>query len=268
MRRLGSPSLSLGLMMLLAAACSNQPGPTRSRTFERQWTDASISKLDLSGVNGRIVLEPSADSTIRMTATMEIGTRLPANEDERLLDIRKEGSTLVIRDPGGPEDGGFFDFFDRDSVKTDFTVQVPSNLILELQTVNGRIRVDGVGSELQVTSVNGKIDVRSPADEIEAETVNGTIRVEYLSAFRGGKFKTVNGSVHVSVPPEASIDADVDQLNGSFQSNIPVIVDGDNVKTADTGSERFPLEVSTVNGSVTLTQRKSEQQPASTSAGT
>lgn len=267
MRRLGSRNLSLGLTFMLAAACSNQPGPTRTRTFERQWTDASIAKLDLSGVNGRIVVEPSTDSTIRMTAMMEIGTGLPANEDERLLDIRKEGSTLVIRDPGGPADEGFFDFFDRDSVKTDFIVQVPSNLILELQTVNGRIRVDGVGSELQVTSVNGKIDVRSPAQQIEAETVNGTVRVEYLTAFRGGKFKTVNGSVHVSVPADASIDADVDQLNGSFQSNIPVIVDGDNVQTADTGGERFPLEVSTVNGSVTLTQRKIAQ-PVSTSAGT
>ena len=252
MRRLGIATMTL----VLAAGCSNHRGPTRTRTVERQWSDVSIQKIDVSGINGRVVVEPSDDNTIRMTAQMEVGSGLPASEDEKLIKIRKEGNTLIIEDEGGPESDGFLSFLRHDSVKVDFTLKVPASLVLELQTVNGNIRVDGVGSELDVTSVNGKIEVRSPAHEIEAETVNGSVKAEYMTEFRGGKFNTVNGSISVSVPANTSIDADVDQLNGSFQSNIPVIVEGDSVKTAAGGTNRFPLDVSTVNGSVTLTQRE------------
>jgi len=255
MRRLGIAALTL----VFVAGCSNHRGPTRNRTIERQWSDASIQKIDLSGINGRVVLEPSPDATIHMTAQMELGASLPAADDEKLIKIRQEGSTLFIEDEGGPQQSGFLSFLKHDSVKIDFTLKVPMNLALELQTVNGSIRVEGVGSQLQVTSVNGKIEARSPAHEIEAETVNGSVRIEYMSEFRGGKFNTVNGSINVSVPANTSIDADVNQLNGSFQSNIPVIVEGDSVKSADGGVNRFPLDVSTVNGSVTLTQRTAAQ---------
>jgi hypothetical protein len=252
----------LGMVLLavtVAAGCGGRATgkAKRVRTFDQQWQAASIEKLDLSGINGKIVVEPSAGDVITMRARAEIGGGIPSKDDSKLIRIEQNGSTLVIRDEGGVDgDDSIFSFLDDEWAKVDFVMQVPARMQLELETVNGAISVHGVGSVLDASSVNGRIEARSPAEKIAAETVNGSVQIEYMTAFRGGEFSTVNGSIRLTVPPNSAIDADVDQLNGSFSSNVPVIIDGDEVRTdSSPGTTLYPLEVSTVNGSVSLTQR-------------
>lgn len=255
MRQLGIALLAI----TLAAGCGGRAAgkAKRTKTFDQQWQTASIQKLELSGINGKIVIHPASDGLITMKAHAEIGGGVPTRDDSKLISITQKGGTLIVRDEGGVDDDrGFFSFFDDAWAKIDFVMYVPVQMQLELETVNGSIVVNGVGSALEASSVNGRIEARSPAEKITAETVNGSVQVEYLSVFRGGEFSTVNGSIRLTVPPDSAIDADVDQLNGSFSSNVPVIVDGDEVRTGSPeGTTLYPLEVSTVNGSVSLTQR-------------
>ena len=122
-----------------------------------------------------------------------------------------------------------------------------------MTTANGRVEITGVRGDHKLRSVNGRIEVSTPDAKLDATTVNGRIIAKFTSEFRGARLRTVNGSVRVMVPPHSAISADVDTVNGSFNSNIPVNVSTDRTASSGAGHE-YPLDVTTVNGSVTVSE--------------
>ena len=118
-------------------------------------------------------------------------------------------------------------------------------MTLDLDTTNGRIETFGVRGEQELGSVNGRIEVDTPDATVRARTVNGRIEARFRETFHSAELKTVNGSVKVFVPVDTKVAADVDQVNGSFNSRLPVVVNSRDAEGA-------PLRVTTVNGSVTL----------------
>jgi len=72
------------------------------------------------------------------------------------------------------------------------------------------------------------------------------------------KFRTVNGSVSLDLPPDTSTDVNVTTVNGGISTDFPIAVSGrvDRRRLNGTiGSGGRSLEVDTVNGSVTLRRK-------------
>jgi hypothetical protein len=92
----------------------------------------------------------------------------------------------------------------------DVEIQVPARTNLNLTTVNdGRIVVEGIEGDIDVTNHNGPITLTSVAGTVVAHSMNGKI-VAILTRVTAGKpmaFTTLNGGIDVTLP--ASVKANV-----------------------------------------------------------
>jgi hypothetical protein len=224
----------------------------RHTAFRQEWPGAQVQKVEVRGSNGRIEIE--AAPVDRVTMEARIRTRDGRSvKPHDVLAVKLDGSTLTIRERGSR--GTIFSF-GKKGRQIDLKLLVPARMEIDAETVNGRVVVEGVAAAMKLGSVNGRIELSTPGAEVEASTVNGSIRAEFHQRFVGAKLSTVNGSIGVEVPSNASLDLDIHQVNGSFRTDLPVVVES----TGGRGSHgslhggQYPLEINTVNGSVRLRQ--------------
>lgn len=233
----------LALAALATTACFHTH---ESRTtIEQSWPAAGVKALEVRGVNGRIEIEATAGTAVTMKAEVSVSGRDENINKGDVLDIDVVGDTISVVERGRSRRGFFV--FGRGGQRVDFHFGVPRNTSLDIETVNGRIVVDNVNGELELQSVNGRIEATTGNANLYAKTVNGRVIATFTEAFTGARVKTVNGSVEINVPEGTQIACDVHQVNGSFRSEIPV-------RMGETQNGERVLEVSTVNGSVTLHQ--------------
>jgi len=145
---------------------------------------------------------------------------------------------------------------ERNDVQVDFRIEVPAGVAFIGRTVNGEVEAIGLRSDVVAASVNGDIEVATTGFA-QAETVNGSIEASMGSSElrEGAEFSTVNGSIDLDLPDDIDADIDASWLNGSFESDIPFLLEGRVSRRSaqgilgDGGAE---LELETVNGSIRI----------------
>lgn len=241
-------TLILLLVVVFAAGCFHMH--ESKTTMEKNWPAAGIDQLRVEGVNGRIEVSASTGAEITMRAEISVtGRRDDSFDPKEIVDADIAGSTLEVVERGRSRRG--FLMFGRGGQRVDYKFSVPPSTSLDLETVNGRLIVENVNGRLELESVNGRIEATTADAELVAKTVNGRILATFTKEFRGARMKTVNGSVEINVPTGSNIACDVHQVNGSFQSELPV-------RMGESRDGARMLEVSTVNGSVSLRETGAE----------
>lgn len=231
------------LILLLLAAGLTGCYETDShvvQTIDESWDARELTALSLESVNGRVEVRATDSAEIVIRAEV----RSSHEAEQEIVRFTSEHGTLEVREKW-PRAKGMFPFNRGSGGSVRYEIDVPEAMALDLDTTNGRIETLGVRGEQRLGSVNGRIEIDTPGSVVEARTVNGRIEARFRDVFPGAELKTVNGSVKVYVPAGTKVAADVDQVNGSFNSRLPVVVNA-------RGAEGAPLHVTTVNGSVTL----------------
>jgi DUF4097 and DUF4098 domain-containing protein YvlB len=143
----------------------------------------------------------------------------------------------------------------NNDVQVEFVVKLPANVSLVARTVNGSIEADGLGGNLEAYTVNGSVRLTAQGFA-RAETVNGSIRASLGKADWKDPlaFRTVNGSVRVSLPASANASVRVETVNGGIENEFEM---SDVQKTRRSlsgtiGTGGRELQIKTVNGSVAL----------------
>jgi hypothetical protein len=208
------------------------------------------STLEIHGVNGQIEVAPSSGPEIVVDA--EKWSR-HSNPDRVRIGIVRSRNLTVIRAIYPRQWFGT----GSDDVNVHFTIRVPPKVELKLTTVNGSVEAVGLENRVAARTVNGGVHIDT-AREAEAHTVNGSIVVRAMPRSGELHFRSINGSMRLEIPSQASVRLNARTLNGSITSDFPaarmrrgligrsyhgVIGDGD----AD-------LEVSTINGSIRVTR--------------
>ena len=238
------------LFVFLTAACSEGfTGPTETR--DDSFVVGGSPRVVVSGSNGRIVVNPGTDGTVRVQATL----RKP---DDLEYETAQEGDTISVE---AKEKGrGIFNF--AESPGADIEITAPSNTRVELRTSNGRVESPGADIEITAPS-NTRVELRTSNGRVEVygmhrsgtvRTSNGKIVMEDVT----GDFdiSTANGGVTIA---QASGTFDVETSNGRIDFDGEMAPGGDNRMTTSNGSVAIKLQgtpsvkldASTVNGSVT-----------------
>ncbi|HSN69650.1 MAG TPA: hypothetical protein VLV48_10410 [Thermoanaerobaculia bacterium] len=249
-------SLTAALAIAAAAFAAGCYAPeVRHASFRQEWPAAPIDRVEVRGTNGRIEISAAPGETIRMEARVRSRKRGESERIEDFVVVKREGGTLTIREKGARRGIRLLPF-GKDGNEVDFTITLPAQTKVVATTVNGRVEVDGVAAPMELSSVNGRIQLSTPGAPVSASTVNGSIRAEFLHRFVGAKLASVNGSIGIEVPRDASLDLDIHQLNGSFRTDLPVVVTsgGHGGSHGSLHGGKYPLEINTVNGSVRLRQ--------------
>jgi DUF4097 and DUF4098 domain-containing protein YvlB len=241
------------VVALLSVGCYS--GERYDATIQRQWPAGSVRTVELVEVDGNLTVQAGQSNEIQMTAHVRSrGIRPDRNRDNQgFFQSELNGDTLRI----GQERKHVrvhFPFFNRQSLRVDYTLLVPPTVALDLKTVNGHISTRGVDGETVLTTVNGPIEIETAGrSEVSARTVNGAVRARFMQDFRGARLKTVNGAVEAMLPPSASFSCDLSQVNGDFEASFPLSIHSNPGSRRVSGSVnggQYELRITTVNGDV------------------
>jgi hypothetical protein len=242
-----------------AAASAAQQGN------EFRWHEplAAGRVIEIKGVNGNVEATPSSSGEVEVVAVKSARRSNP--EDVRIEVVRhSEGITICAvypnadsRQPNTCEPGshGHMNVRNNDT-EVSFTVRVPSGVRFNGRTVNGRVEANNLTADVDATTVNGDVEVTT-SGLASAKTVNGSITVVMGHADWSDDlvFKTVNGSIDVSMPASLSTEVEVKTLNGEISSDFPLTVRGTfshRHMSGTIGGGGRSLQLETVNGSVNI----------------
>src|SRR5579871_5106143 len=109
-------------------------------------------------------------------------------------------------------------------VKMDFVLHVPSNVSVDLRTVNeGRVVVRNIDGSFMARNVNGDIELDSMAGSGLAHTVNGPVKVSFKrNPQENSSFQSVNGNIDLFFTRGLSADFRFKTFNGGIYSDFPV----------------------------------------------
>jgi hypothetical protein len=249
-------------LLLTTTALTGAAGAEQASPQSWRGAIAQGGVIEIKGVNGGVKAVASTGAEVEVSAVMK-GRR--NNPSEVRLDIvqHADGVTICAMYPSGdsrpnecaPGNGGRMNVRDND-VTVEFTVRVPAGVRFTGRTVNGDVTADGLSAPVSVRTVNGDVEF-STSSYGDAQTVNGSIRGNFgnTSWSETVSFKTVNGSVTVALPADASTDVKVTTVNGGISTAFPISVSGkvDPRRLNGTiGAGGRAIEIETVNGSVTL----------------
>jgi hypothetical protein len=122
-----------------------------------------------------------------------------------------------------PGDSGRMNSQNND-VRVDFLVRVPAGVRLVARAVNGGVRAIALRSPVDAYSVNGDVTV-STSEYAEGVSVNGNITASLGGAIPPTDldFRTLNGTITLTLPSDAAAEVQADVLNGgSITADFPL----------------------------------------------
>ena len=259
------PRILAVLSSLVLAAQPLASAQSGSSPFEWRGTVLQGSAIEIKGVNGDISAEPAAGAEVEVTA---VRTARRSDPNSVQLDVvqHADGVTIcaVYPDAGGrpnecrPGNEGRMNVRDND-VQVAFTVKVPAGVRFVGRTVNGDVTTGALTAPVAIRTVNGQVEF-STTGYGDASTVNGSIRGSMGSTLWNGElsFTTVNGSITLDLPADASTDVRVRTVNGDITTDFPLTVSGRFSRRSlngTIGGGGRTLELETVNGSIRLNRR-------------
>ncbi len=249
-------NVSLAAALVVAAAGSLGAEEKFTEEFHQTVPLGAGGRVSLENINGRIQVTAWDRNEVQIDAVKSARSR--DQLDEMKIIVRGLPDSVEIRTehPSGSRRG------ERDGGAVSYTVQVPRGARLDsIESVNGRVTVEGTSGAVKVESVNGRIDWRGSSDNLTLETVNGGIEAEFDGLGAGtANLETVNGGIIVSLPGNASASMSASSVHGDIASDFQMPVRqaslgaGRRVNfTVGGGSAQVRLE--TVNGPIKI-QRK------------
>ena len=220
--------------------------------------------LEIKGVSGSIRAELAAGNMIEVSAHKTANRSDPASVRIEVMPSA-DGVTIcsVYSNDGAQSNdcrsGNDNHSGNRDNdVAVDYTVKVPAGIRFAPKTVNGSVTALGLRSDVDASSVNGNVRIKTTG-LVHARSVNGSIEASMGVATWNGSldFKTVNGSIDLTMPAGTSAEVHASSMSGTLVSDFPLTVNNriEGRRTeARIGSGGPELKLSTVNGAITLHQ--------------
>ena len=246
-----------------ASAAPRAAVPQQGNEFRWHEPLAAGRVIEVKGVNGNVEATPSSSGEVEVVAVKS--SRRSNLADVRIEVVRhSEGVTICAVYPNiegrqantcEPGSRGHMNVRNNDT-EVSFTVRVPSGVRFVGRTVNGKVEANNLTADVDATTVNGNVEVTTTG-LARATTVNGSITVVMGNANWTDDlaFKTVNGSIDVSMPASLSAEVEVKTLNGEISSDFPLTVTGTFSRrhmSGTIGGGGRSLQLETVNGSVNI----------------
>jgi hypothetical protein len=223
--------------------------------------------IEVKGVNGSIEAEPAGGGEVEVLAEKHARRDDPSEVEIKVVE-HAGGVTICAVYPRSrwslqgnscePGDAGNLGA-DRNDVQVEFKVRVPEGVHFSGRTVNGGITAEGLGGDVLANTVNGSVRA-SGSGVVRGETVNGSLFARLGRADWKGdlSYSTVNGSITVELPDDASAEVHASTVNGGIEADFPLSIKGKwgpKIARGTLGSGGRSLDLETVNGAIKLRKR-------------
>jgi hypothetical protein len=219
---------------------------------ERTWTRSYTLDAGGAAVNGGIKVEAAEGSTLDVTAVITARGATPEDAKKTLdkVEMAEEASAKAVRVQAKyPRELG------RHGIEVAYTIRAPKFARLSLETVNGRVQVNGAFAGVKAEATNGSVHGEGLGNSVVASTTNGEITLKMASLGGDGvSLETTNGSIDLKLPGDARGTLSARCVNGGIKvTDLPFEKSGEGSRrkldgTINGGGAAVRLE--TVNGSI------------------
>ena len=218
-------------------------------TFEAEFDDPGFLEVD-GGQNGGVKIEGWERDYVMVQAKVWSQAR-DEDDAEALVDDIVLSMDDGRLDAEGPSNNR------RASWGVSWEVMVPHSTDLEIETMNGGISLSEVDGRIDFEAMNGGVGLTRVSGDVRGHTTNGGLRVELDGSSwdgRGLDVETTNGGIELLVPEGYSADLETGTVNGGFQLDFPVTVQGRIGRRLNTtlGEGGATVRVMTTNGGVAI----------------
>lgn len=218
---------------------------------------AAGAKVDVSGINGRVEIETASGNTAEVHIVRSAKTK-EALQYRKII-IQQTSTSLVIKseEERDRERNG-------QNVRQRVFLKLPRQIALNASGINGRVAIGEVDGEVTVSGVNGRVDIAQALGYSKLSGINGRVTVKIAKlGERGADVDGINGPVEIQFTEDINADLEVTGINGQVNTDLSnVTVQGKmerNNFRAKIGAGGSPIQVSGINGKVTLTRAGSER---------
>ncbi len=183
----------LSALTLAAPAVASEQNETER--VDRTVSIRAGGQLRLKNFSGRVTISGSNRSDVVVHAVR----RAPRERlDHIKLEITETASGVSIE--ANKKDGSWRDG-KSDVVDTEFEIQVPADVTLDVEVFSSNVYVKGVRGRQRLHTFSGEIDVVDAEGGIDAETFSGDIEVQLVQgASASVEFDTFSGDLDTKVP--------------------------------------------------------------------
>lgn len=223
----------LSLFFLKTASCKDANEKEEIKKTFKFASTSGPKKVVIDNMDGFIDVVGYDGDEVQLVAHKEIRAesdrKIKEAKEEVTLEIREEPNKIVLyvdapwRGPNGSMNYRGWHYYGYE-VSYDFELKVPRKTSLYLRTVNnGRITVQNVEGEFEVSDVNAGIEMTGITGSAKVATVNGPIKVTFNENPESEcHFKTVNGKVEVEFKDGLSADLRLKSFNGQVYTDFDV----------------------------------------------
>ncbi len=184
--------------------------------WTRTYQVAAGGRLEIINVNGRITAEGSDGTAVDIRA--ERSAKAATDEGARDLlgriEMREElGESRVRVEVRPPRTTG------PSGHEIKWTIKVPRGVTVDLRTINGGVKMDGLQGDIRARTTNGGITGTAiGANAVDAAVTNGGVEIELAKAVTSGTFEleAVNGGVSLTLPADSRVDIAARCVNGGI----------------------------------------------------
>ena len=219
------------LLVAAAAACGEvEERSNQQRSFagaQKLILDDVLGSVEVAGYNGR-------DLQVEVTKTLkaESPDRAEVAKREVTLDMNQSGGVVRVF-VDGPfrchcDDNRSVNYrgerHDGYQVIYDFRIKAPFGTFLDLRTVTqGGITLNHTVGDFTLSDVNSPIELVQVSGSGDAHTVNGGVKATFVRRPAGNcSFRSVNGTLDVSFPPDLTADVRTKTFNGALYTDFEV----------------------------------------------
>jgi DUF4097 and DUF4098 domain-containing protein YvlB len=194
----------------------DQGQPSETETVDRTLSLQPGGTVRLKTFSGRVNITGTGGNQVVVKAVRR-ATRERLNEIK--LEITQSGNLVEI-------DANHREVERRNDnvVSTDFDIQVPNQVKLDLKTFSAPITVTGVSGDTIVDGFSSEIKLADVSGPMRVKTFSGGVSLQAKSWSDGDDLNvsTFSGDVSLHLPDNARGRIDFDSFSSSFNSDLPV----------------------------------------------
>jgi hypothetical protein len=211
-------------------------------------------------VNGTGLIEIRGGSADRVEVRAERVGRAPTEAAARELVPRIEIREEVTTERVLLQTQGLSGIVIGVDVTVNYRLTVPAAAAVRARSANGEVRVTDLSGRVVISSANGHVIGGNLSGGVDARSVNGNVTLD-LAHFGHDpvQARATNGSVELALPASADANITATSSNGTIDpGNLKLELLGEQMRRRLLGrlnAGGAPIEITTVNGNITLLGR-------------
>jgi DUF4097 and DUF4098 domain-containing protein YvlB len=227
------PSRTIALLFALTLAAPVAAQRNRDRDRDQDWDDDRGQPRETETVDRTVSLQPGGTVRLktfsgRVNITGTGGNQVIIKAVRRATRQRLDEIKLEVTQSGNAVDidanHRLVERRNNNVVSTDFDIQVPSQVKLDLKTFSAPITVTGVAGDAVIDGFSGEIKLSDVSGPTRVKTFSGPVTLQPRSWTDGDDLNvnTFSGDVTLHLPGNARGRIDFNSFSGTFQSDLPV----------------------------------------------